>query len=624
MRAKEESINMSMNSIRKLNSGGLKLKSNFSAKTVARNITSNKSDATTMLQSSNYAGSGNALFTKSNPMGRQPKYMSSGQLSSWANRGRGQNLSYGGPVTSGSVVYTQQVSGSDSSNSFAQFLGTALGLAPLAFQMFGSSSSSSSGAAANAASRQTTQNNSRSVGDNLLNQANLSNTTISTGANDVQGLLNNMRMAGSQDSVTLRNAIAEANGKLSEMQAQTPDIQAEAQYADNTLKPEAAQMVTDAGKEVDQAKGAVSDANASVKGAELGVDKAKSTLTQAIKDKGIKNDKYIEARSNLSIAKQNKADATQKHTQATQATTTAKQELSNAEQTLNNTPKTKDDGNGHQVPNEPAYSNAQRAVEQAKLKLQQAEQRESEAKKAEEKAIAAEEKAVQAESQAKELLSDAEKEVVADENAFKKEEEGLKTAQKGLNTAKTNQQQATDQLELAQAKEKSVQEYAKKISDTAGKLQTHLKDVQELQNGINEANKQLQKLQDKEATEKRDVDNQMGKNDKRNAKLDKKHDFFDDKTSKKEMKAWNERTANQAQNQRLGQQSQRLGSNIQQSTDYTNLASGSYAGKTEFTASGHTYTADESKGIYLRDGIPTTQADYDNAKLAYHAQQKQV
>ena len=117
----------------KLNTGGLKLQSNFSAKSVAANITANRGAAASLVKGGGFGS--NLLFTPARRMGGTPKYMSASQLSRAVN---GQNMRFvsggGIPAYSG-VSYAQNFS-MGTSNAFNNGMGLGATL-NLAMQLAG-------------------------------------------------------------------------------------------------------------------------------------------------------------------------------------------------------------------------------------------------------------------------------------------------------------------------------------------------------------------------------------------------------------------------------------------------------------------------------------------------------
>ena len=113
---------MSMNAIRQLNSGGLKLKSNFSAKSVAANVAANRGSAAAMVKSSNYTFGSNLLFTPANRIGGAPRYASSSALSRALN---GQSMRFvgGGGIPAYSGVNYKQNFTMGTSNAFNAGMG---------------------------------------------------------------------------------------------------------------------------------------------------------------------------------------------------------------------------------------------------------------------------------------------------------------------------------------------------------------------------------------------------------------------------------------------------------------------------------------------------------------------
>lgn len=113
---------MSMNAIRQLNSGGLKLKSNFSARSVAANVAANRGSAAAMVKNSNYTFGSNLLFTPARRIGGTPRYASSSALSRALN---GQNMRFvsGGGIPAYSGVNYKQNFTMGTSNAFNAGMG---------------------------------------------------------------------------------------------------------------------------------------------------------------------------------------------------------------------------------------------------------------------------------------------------------------------------------------------------------------------------------------------------------------------------------------------------------------------------------------------------------------------
>ena len=570
---------MSMEAIRQLNSGGLKLKTNFTAKSVAANISANRS-----VIASRYSIFGsNSMFTPANRMGGTPKYASSSMISRGINR---QSMSYvGGDIPVSSASYSQNVTmGTSSAFNAGNAIGMILGAAPSILGalnqigVFGS-------------------NDKTSNKQNLDSISDLSNTAATLSGNaDIQGLLSDLKVTSGTDSATLRNAIGKANGKLTEMQGQTPQIQAEAQQADG-MKEEIAGMVETASKEVQDASTKLGEAKQSVEGAKDGVTKAKSQLSQAMKDKGITNQAYIDARTERVSAETHKKSADAKYTTAKDNTKSALNDKNIAKANLDKTPKTT--GNPP-VPN-PEYAAAERAYKEAELKYNEAQKAEEAAKKEAEQADQALKKAETKESEAHDKLDDAEKAVADSKDAFKEQEEGLKNSQKLLDKAKTNKEKCESDKKVAEAKQKDVVDYAEKINDTAGKLQTHLKDIETLQKAVTDAQAKLPKVAAKEAKESNRLGQKITNNTNENKELEKKYDFFDNKTSKSERKAFEKRNANLEENQSLKKQKIQVDNNVSDSKFVSSMSTSGYQKGTN-NETGNTF--------YLKDGVAISEEAY--------------
>lgn len=576
-----------------LNKTGYVAKTSLSSSSVASGTGANKGTAAGLMRKSGYSTySSLGPFTKSQPVGRQIQAMNANAIASRANRPAGQSWAYT-PQSTMQEVKQIQVQAPDTGTKWWQ---AALYAAPTLVGALGAGMELFSGPKSNP------------TGNNVTTPP--ASSVPSSSSSEVQGLLNNLRSAGAMDSGTLYNAIAEANGKLSEMQGQTPQIQAEAQSA-NDLKGQVQEKVTEAAGNVSTAKSDLGEAKRTVDVSEQAVTKAEAGLKEAMNAKGIKNDQFINAHSNTIKAEAHAESMKAKHSSATAAKGQAQSDVARAETDLSKTPKTKPGPNNTEVPNEPAYSNAQRAVEQAKLKLQQAEQAEKDAAAAENSANDALTKARASEESAKAELSDAEKQVVDSQDAFSAQEKGLSEAQKGLDNAKTVQEICTDTLERMQEEEKSVKEWAQSITDQTGKLQTHLKDIEDLQKGIEAANKQLEKLQAQEGKEKASIDKKITKNEDKIATLNKNNNFLDAESSKSERKDFAKMTGLESENNALAAKGQVLGNNQQLSQAYQDVMTRKQG---KLVVGGHTYYSN-GDNIFIRDGKPTTKMDYLNAQM---------
>ena len=576
-----------------LNKTGYVAKTSLSSSSVASGTGANKGTAAGLMRKSGYSTySSLGLFTKSQPVGRQIQAMKDNAIASRANRPAGQSWAYT-PQSTMQEVKQIQVQAPDTGTKWWQ---AALYAAPTLVGALGAGMELFSGPKSNP------------TGNNVTTPP--ASSVPSSSSSEVQGLLNNLRAAGSQDYNTLNNAITEANSKLSELHTMTPQIQAEAKSAQD-LKGEAQTKVTEAGKGVQSAKEQLGKANTKVESSKLGVTKAKSDLNTAMEKAGISNEKYRTAHSNTVSAEARSESAKAKHTETTAALGKAQTSLSSAESKLSSTPKTRDDGNGHQVPNEPAYSDAQRAVEQAKTALEQAKKADEAADKEEKAAADALTKAKEAEETAKSQLDDAQKAVADSKEGFKEQEAGLKDAEKALDNAKTEQKKCDDNLELAQQNEESVKEWAQSITEQAGKLQKHLKDVDDLQKGIDAANEQLKKLEAQEAKDLAKTEKKMAKNNDTISTLNKNNNFFDAETSKSEQKDFAKMTAAEEENKTLAAKGEAIKNNQQLSKAYQNVIASKQG---ELKVGGHTYYSNGSN-IFIMDGKPISAQAYLNAQL---------
>ena len=168
-----------MNAIRQLNSGGLKLKSNFSAKSVAANVAANRGSAAAMVKSSNYTFGSNLLFTPANRIGGAPRYASSSALSRALN---GQNMRFvgGGGIPAYSGVSYNKNFTMGTSNAFNTGMGVGSAINML-LQL--------GGIAKNMGLFGSNTNVQQNIGDTLLDKTNLSNTaTTITSSNFTSSL----------------------------------------------------------------------------------------------------------------------------------------------------------------------------------------------------------------------------------------------------------------------------------------------------------------------------------------------------------------------------------------------------------------------------------------------------
>lgn len=184
---------MSMNAIRQLNSGGLKMKSNFSAGSVAANISANRGGMASLVRGNSGGFGANGLFTKSNPIGRGSRYATAGQISRMVNRPAGQVRGYAAPV-GGS--YTQSVSYQPSSSfNLGSTLGTLAGMLPMAMmainQLGGLKSSNAAGG---------TPKSQGAALDNAISNAFSNYTPIDAGAVGSAGIATASSFGSSFDS----------------------------------------------------------------------------------------------------------------------------------------------------------------------------------------------------------------------------------------------------------------------------------------------------------------------------------------------------------------------------------------------------------------------------------------
>ena len=532
---------MSMNAIRQLNSGGLKLKSNFSARSVAANVAANRGSAAAMVKNSNYTFGSNLLFTPARRIGGTPRYASSSALSRALN---GQNMRFvsGGGIPAYSGVNYKQNFTMGTSNAFNAGMGVGsminLGLSAL---------KQLSDMGIIGGKKDVTP---QGAGDDLVAKANLSNTatTVTSSNANTQMVLNGLREASTPGE--LRSAIANANGALSGMSAKTLDLQAKADMAD-FQKANLEEEVKTKGNEVQTLANKLNGCEGNVRKAESEKLNAEKGLEDAYKQAGITDKAFIEADKALTCAQQQKADATTNKETKQASFNQATQDLQNAEQTLANTPKTRDDGTGKQVPNEPAYSNAQRAVEQAKIKKEQCEKDLKAAEQQLTKATDAEEQAQRKYDEAKKNVADCDAKLDAAKDNIKSAKDGLKTAQKKVDDAKQEQTDMKSDHEKAIKLRDEAVAWQKELSGAAGELQSHLQDVDKLKGAITKANERLSQMNQNEDNEYNANQNKINQNNAANAEIQGQYNFTDDKIDKGEKRALKKFNANDSQTRTL-------------------------------------------------------------------------
>lgn len=534
---------MSMNAIRQLNSGGLKLKSNFSARSVAANVAANRGSAAAMVKNSNYTFGSNLLFTPARSIGGTSKYASSSVLSRAFN---GQNMRF----VSGGGIPAPAYSGVSVNKNFAVLPSGAFNAG------FGIGSSVSLGIAILKQLNDmgiiggSKEVKPQGTGDDLVAKANLSNTatTVTSSNANTQMVLNSLREASSP--AELRSAIANANGALSGMQSKTTDLTAKANMAE-TQKNDLQKEVETKGNAVQTLANKLNGCEGKVRKAESEKLTAEKGLEDAYKQQGITDQAFINADKELTCATQQKADASQNKTNKETALNSAINELSQAETTLANTPKTISDGTGKQVPNEPAYSNAQRAVEQAKIKKEQCAKdlkaAEQQLQKAETALTNANKKYEDAKTAAK--LSD--EQIQKANTAVKTQKDALINAQKTVDTVKQEQTDMKSEHEQAQKLHDEAKAWQQTLSGAAGELQTHLQDVEKLKNAITSANEKLVKMNNSEDQEYTHNAGKINQNNAENTEITNKFNFSDNQIDKGEKRALSKFNKNDAQNRTL-------------------------------------------------------------------------
>lgn len=377
-------------------------------------------------------------------------------------------------------------------------------------------------------------------------------------------------MSGASDSISLRGAIAEANGTLSNMnlEAQKGDYQKNYDTANSNMSTYQAD-VSKTEKGVSSAKQDVSAANNSVETTTT----VRDTKLIALKNADAVYGKAVEA-----------------HAQAQDATKVAEQGLSNAQATLSNTPPEIPDGNGGMKPN-PAYQQAKEAVAQAETKL-------NEAKAAEEKAKAERDTAKENVDSSNQAVKDAEAQLDKAQDQLGKAKDAQTKAQVALKTAENACDKAKITLEKAEA--------------DIDKFKAYQQDTKELQSAIDKQMKRLEKMEKEEQEDYSKLTNNINKgvakNDKRAAQINP-----NDGMNLKEK--WLEYKSNRTNNKMAGQLDKKDG--LAPMNADTNYIAELKKQTPDFTVGGQNYyqgTSPSGEKVFLRDNMPITEEMFKMAQ----------
>lgn len=320
---------------------------------------------------------------------------------------------------------------------------------------------------------------------------------------DIQRIISSMSSATT--SADLSTAINNANSTLTTMNSQTGSLQEAANKAQNAL-PTIEGEVKSAKSAESGAKEVVTTQKGQVDGAKLGVTNAKNALDQAYTGESKAANAFKEASKNLADAKSAKTEASGKYEQAKNNTNLAQSNFDQASATAASTPQyrteTDADGNSKQVPNEPAYTNAQNAKKEAETKLQEAKDAETKAEQALTKATEEETKATEAHTKAEGDLEKATDLTDKQKEALKNADENLQKSENTLNTKQELLSDATEAYDIAKnTLEQATQAYNAATS-AINQFKQHKQNVSDLSEAITAQNKRLEQMKQQEEAEK--------------------------------------------------------------------------------------------------------------------------
>ena len=418
---------MSFESIRqKLNNSGLRLTSKFDAKSVARNMSANKS----LLAKYSIFGQRGAAITIANRMGRNPEYMSASALS----RSGGQNYRYSGgymPSLSGysgvnSNMFSQNVNWS---NSGAYNTGGTIGaIAGLGVVGFG-------------------------IADKLG----------LFGSDETTNLAKQYDSYNPVDGSELGDAgLPEASSYGANFNSLYGSV--EAYMKSDTMEPGALKK----------------SANELTKSAHNNLNDAKATFNILKQRQGIAMENQSKYQTECDEAKTNVGNAQNQLTSSQSILKSEKENRARADAVLSQSDTQYKEACSNLTAKEAAKEKAQAGVSSCKQELASATSAEAQAQAnydAAEKAVAnatPEEKqaAEAAKSRAKNALEEAQAKKQTAENNLKEAEGQLKTAEEDVTTAKNQKKDALDKIDKAKAAEQ-------KAIDNCKNAQERVEDMQE-------------------------------------------------------------------------------------------------------------------------------------------------
>ena len=313
-------------------------------------------------------------------------------------------------------------------------------------------------------------------------------------------------MSGATDSASLRQAIESAKSAKADL----PSVVA----SESTFEQEKTKLkgevdslkgeVKAAEEDVGEKQQAVGQAGDSVRGATLKRDTAKNSLTQAMTDKNQCSTAYAQAKAN---------------------TVSAQATLSSAQTMLNSTPEYIDGPNGTKIKN-PAYVQAQQAVETAEKALDEAKANEEKAKTEFDKANEAVVSANKAVQEAETKLVEAQKQLDKAKNNETKAKEELAKSKENLANKEAALDAKENELDTLKQKRDEYEKLEKEIPKQEARLAELEKKEQEQYNKLN--TKISNKIED---INNREVDTSDGttfiermkqnRNERANAKVDR-------------------------------------------------------------------------------------------------------
>lgn len=319
--------------------------------------------------------------------------------------------------------------------------------------------------------------------DALKNVFSSDGVTRTPGGNTPAGTDSISQMKDCKDSTSLRSAIDTATADKAKVDADLTKLQGDIGNMETAANDAKEQLEGENGlnQQVKKQEGVVKEKSEAL-------DTAKQRKTDAEGTKK-RNGETLE------VAKKALGEASQ----ALDAATT---KLGNAKTALANTPKTTIGPDGKEVPNEPAYGNAQKAVQaaQEELKLAADNLKQKEKDKA---------TAVDNYTRAAEAYTNAQKGVAEAENNIKEAKTELEKQQKELNQLKKQQGELQGKMDAFENAQKQIEQ-----------LQDKSKDYQE---AIDKQTKRLAELEKKEAEELKkltnDVNNGLAKIIKREGQI---------------------------------------------------------------------------------------------------------